>query len=382
MAALVVGGWLVYKRAVEPNLPQFSPPESLEAEGPSVGADLMERRVFFEAERLNAVADIAVGDLDDSPGTEIVLSGVHAAAVLDASGEKIAITEYALDPNRSNARFVEVVDVEGDGTCEFLAHGSHLTGGPAVLLDHSGEIIWESSEAPNALTAGDVDGDGELEFAGIRDGIALVETDGTTAWHRELGYHAGMTVGMADVTGDGHPEIIHPHVEIEPEQTVEITGRDAAGEVVYETPRTDETIRGGLFSSFSICPWPAGDGGPHLLASESRRIVLFTLEGKNVLRGEAPGTNGSDLIWGTPFQPRSDQGSFLASIALSNKFEATYLRIHSAEGELLFEQATKLSDDDAIWPGLAAWRPPGEDHEVLLVGGNGKVWKYEMVGGS
>jgi hypothetical protein len=379
LALVVGGGWIFFKQAIEPHLPQTSPPESLEAEGPSVGADLMERTVFFEDDRVGAISDIAIGDLDDHPGTEIVCAGVKGAAVLDSSGEVISIIEYALDPQRNNARFMRILDVEDDGLCEFIGVEVLGYGGPVVLLDHRGKITWEADNTPPALAWGDVDGDGKLEFAGnTDDGIALVETDGSIAWQRKLDDYSGLNVEMADVNGDGRVEIVHPRVEIEPEQSVHTVGRDAAGEVVYEAEREGTLLSGGLFTSFRIIPWPTADAEPHILALESRKIVLFDLDGEDVFRGAAPGTNIYDRVWGTAFHAKPNRDVHLASIVLSTNFEATWLRLHSSEGELVFERGTRTHDPDAIWPGLAAWQPPGEDHEVLLVGGDGKVWQYEM----
>lgn len=70
---LVAGGCVAYRTVVQPNLPVTSSPPSIEAEWPSVGADLPHRSVFFEHERLGAVSDIAIGDFDEHSGTEIAL---------------------------------------------------------------------------------------------------------------------------------------------------------------------------------------------------------------------------------------------------------------------------------------------------------------------
>jgi len=373
---LAGGGFVAYKQAIEPNLPVISPPPSLEAEGPSTGEDLFVHAIFLQDRRLGGVSDIAVGDLDHRAGTEVVVAGVHGAAVIEDERRKYALIPYALDPDRDYARLVEVVDVDGDGECEFLANELHDAGGPVVLMDHTGQVIWESGDVPPSLSAGDVDGDGELEFAGrIDQSVALVETDGTVVWRREIP-HAG-SVAMADVDGDGLAEIIYFVVKPEEAQVV-VTGRDDSGEVVYEATRKQHWATGGFADSFTVCPWPEHGEAAHILTPASRHLVLANLEGGTVIRGSAPGTNIVDYVWGTPVSRGPGTEPYLASLTYSMKFEASFLRLHDAEGSLLFERATSLNDDDALWPGLAAWQPPGEDHEVLLVGGNGKVWRYEM----
>lgn len=378
---LVVGGWVFYKQGIEPNLPQMSPPESLEAEGPSVGADLMERAVFFEDERLGIVFDIAIADFDGEAGDEVVCAGMHGAAILREDGTLASFIEFPRQQDASYGSLAEVLDADGDGSPEFLTSSNTLMvrGPAAALLDADGAVLWRTEVDLGPLAAGDVDGDGELEFVGRGDhGLTLLETDGTVQWQHEVEGGPGSSVGMADANGDEVDEIIHLRIEQE-EARVEIIGRNAEGEVVHEAAREQGWFRGGFASNFSICPWPTADGAPHSLSPASKHILLGALDGETVLRGEATGTNIIDNVWGIPFHARAGDDPLLASIAISNKFEATYLRIHDAEGTLLFERATKLTGDDPIWFGLAAWQPPGEGREVLLVGGNGKVWKYEMV---
>jgi len=356
----------------------MSPPESLEAEGPLIGADLMERTLLFEREDLRVVSEIAIVDFDGTPGGEIVCAATFGAAILKGDGTLQSVIEFPREEDAPYGIIADVRDVDGDGSFEFLMSSDMLfSRGAAALLKKNGQLLWRSEVALGPLAAGDVDGDGEFEFAGQSDdGLTLLETDGSVQWQRDVAGGPGSSVGMADVDGDGLAEIIHMRIEAE-EALVEIIGRDETGQVVHAEERKQGWLAGGFASSFSLCPWPTGDGEAHILNPANNHILLGTLAGETVLRGAATGTRIVDYAWGTPFRARAGGEPLLASIALSNKFEATHLRIHDADGELLFERATKLSDDDAIWPSLAAWQPPGEDHEVLLVGGNGKVWRYE-----
>jgi hypothetical protein len=73
---------------------------------------------------------------------------------------------------------------------------------------------WEIGGTPSDIVAGDVDGDGQLEFVfGTSHGqlIALGERDGKprVAWKAELGARVGSPI-LADVDGDGYAEILVP----------------------------------------------------------------------------------------------------------------------------------------------------------------------------
>lgn len=73
---------------------------------------------------------------------------------------------------------------------------------------------WEIGATPSDIVAGDVDGDGKLEFVfGTSHGqlIALGERDGKPhlTWKAELGARVGTPV-IADVNGDGFSEILAP----------------------------------------------------------------------------------------------------------------------------------------------------------------------------
>jgi len=374
---------VVVKYYVLPRIPSFGPPRGLEGEGPSVGADRFEATVVFEDGRIGPVSDIAIGDYDPASGDEIVVAGLNGAAFLDQHLRTTSFVEFERPEDRPYGRTVEVVDVDGDGVCEFLARGSYLGLDQGALLDHEGRLLWRTGADTGtcaSMAAGDVDSDGLLEFATFQDGaIEPLDATGTKIWETQPEGMQTHTIQMADVTSDGVPEVVYGRHDFEDDRKVELVGLDAQGEIVYAARRKGDYLIAGLFFAFSVCPWPTADSPPHFLAPLISSIMLFDAEGRTVLKGRAPGTMITDFAVGTPVRFQAGSNPWLASLVVSFKYESSSLRVHDPEGQLLYEETRLLyGRPDVLWVGMAPWQPPGEDAEVLLVGGADKVWQYRL----
>ncbi|MEE9270910.1 MAG: hypothetical protein V3V49_11695 [Candidatus Krumholzibacteria bacterium] len=121
---------------------------------------------------------ICRGDLDQTPGDEIVFRGTDGFLVL-SPGPTAPVVYSAIE-----ARGVRFVDVEGDGDAEYLER-SWSEG--IRLWDHTGVLLWEvrpdRNQVPAFWTSGvlwaDVNDDGKLEFlVGTHQGVELLTGSG------------------------------------------------------------------------------------------------------------------------------------------------------------------------------------------------------------
>ena len=124
-----------------------------------------------------------------------------------------------------------VLDMTGDGTPEviFTAYANNINRGVLVVIDGvDGETIYvnrhawlRSREAP---AVGDIDGDGKPEIiVSTVNGLAMIDDlqscpdpdgdqDNCIAWTENIGsVSLNQAPSLADVTGDGTPEVVYLH---------------------------------------------------------------------------------------------------------------------------------------------------------------------------
>ena len=197
--------------------------------GVLVGSDFLSKKIFFKDEQIGNITDIVFGELDTSPGMEIGIAGYYGACFLNAESKvkssmmfklKDIVSLRKADEYKnipSIALFdinIDIVDVEMDGICEFMKRGGFSS--DACLIDHNGNIIWTCKERNSRvqdMCAGDIDGDGNLEFvAGFLNwgGIQLLDKNGKRIWKK--GEEGVWRVGFVDVNNDGRLEIVHAFI--------------------------------------------------------------------------------------------------------------------------------------------------------------------------
>jgi hypothetical protein len=179
---------------------------------------------------------IAAGNLTGDARAEIV------AAAPTYSGPEVKIfdpatgaAETALYPyggEKVSSVGVALGDVNGDGNKDIVVSADTPDGTEVRAVDVDGEqladfYVLDSSIVPGAsIAAGDLNGDGKAEIVlgggpttapwppdanGPDQDVAVYEPDGTEV-HRLAAYpglfQGGVRVGLADVLGDGRPEMI------------------------------------------------------------------------------------------------------------------------------------------------------------------------------
>lgn len=211
------------------------------------------------------------------------------------------------------------------------------------------------------MAAGDVDGDGILEFAvGFNGGggVRLLDSKGQMRWRQPDGnvWH----VECVDVDGDGRPDIVHSN---------------AGGELKVRD-KDGNFIRAGrpqaYFSHFSLCEWPPKRPRPYALSSEDDTIWLFDFDGTTVAHFRAPQAGTLGEARGVLVKLKANEPEYLAVLVAFRTRSASILYVYDPQGALVYQEV--LGEDcEAV-----AASPPGKSGvESLLVGGEGQVWQYK-----
>src|SRR5258708_408634 len=193
--------WFVYSIFTGALIGYQPPPTPAQLKEPRIviGKDFLSRSEFVKTTFLEnvkgvgSISDVAVGEFDPHPGLDVVVAGNSGALVFDRDGVQQGRTVFQF--KTSNVTLgpfhtprvdmslgdVKVVDLEADGVCEYLARGG-MDGG--AVFDHQGNMIWtygkfsEEKTSIDALTVGDLDGDGIAEFVVSWNGIEVFDKSG------------------------------------------------------------------------------------------------------------------------------------------------------------------------------------------------------------
>jgi hypothetical protein len=410
-------GMLAYKTYLAPFFAtREQPPPELREAGVLVGADFLAKSEFYEASqssslielvdedklkmRLDSIMDVTVGQLDGQPGADVGLVGRAGLTVLDLQGRvkerinyKFAKGDVKVGPlevERENDNFGEmrVVDVEGDGVCEIFGYDG-LDG--IALFNHQGQVVFnfgafqrEQSSILEAA-AGDIDGDGKLEFVASWGyepwkGLELFDRFGRSKWRQKEELTLGQ-LALVDVDGDGKAEIVEGNGS-------ELKIRDARGKVssVGHMPVS--------LTYLSLCPRPDGRGAAQNLAVTEGNLVLMDLDGKNFSKVAAPLSKinlekprelkvpGSDDPFlfhteevyrarGVWVRLRKDQPKYLAVIARFGVIDRSLFYVYDEQAKLVYHEILP-EDCNAV----VAFSSENEGSEDILVGGEGSVWHY------
>lgn len=367
LRALLVGGqprcplWQPLLLLVLTVLPGCSPPEPLPDPGIFVGENLVQKTLLFERAELGRIRSVTVGQFGPDPQVELVVGGNRGAAFL--TGDGVERSFVAFDNQVTTA---VPIDVDGDGIYEFMGRGGGWS--PVSLLDHEGNTLWRldriASAAPDQMAAGDLDGDGRLEFIiGMNGagGLHQFDDQGVMEWTRE-GSNIS-SVAVLDTDGDGQLEIVHsgraglPWVR-------EVWIRNSAGEIIRK-------LRPG-FESFSLTPWPEADSGRLLLGGGGGAVKVVDFFGELVAQFDAAGIGHSLL--GSPVRLDESGRQYFAVVStLRATARRSALHIFGPDGEVVYYEVLPF-------PGLAlgVLGSTESDAEVMVVGGGSTLWTYRF----
>jgi hypothetical protein len=394
LGVVIVAGAIWYLYSFYSGIQSMRPemPVELREARVVLGSELFQKDKFTELEKssqkskgIGSFEDIAIGNLDGNPGTDIVVAGRYGAAFFDLEGRKQSQILYAfektgigklLDETTPSIGDMQIIDIENDGKCEYLGDGG--TDGAAVF-DHQGKQLWsygeytEQKASIKNMAAGDIDGDGTKEFAALYNGIDMFDNAGKLLWSREE-KGAYYQIEIVDTESDGKPEIFHSRYG-------EGYISDGKGELLrkIEIPF--------YLSQFAVCQLPDKNGSG-ILAVENGFLWIIDFEGKSRYKFEAPlsyflnptrkDTFGDSekvsiykvkALWGKFLK---DQPECLAVVTRFGFFNTSVFYIYNKSGQLLYQEVLpEECHGVALLP-----QTTGGSTQGLLVAGSKTVWRY------
>jgi len=323
-----------------------------------VGSDFLKGNALIKDDRLGSITDIAMGELDGRGKTLIGVASDEGALFLNEKMEPVSFVPYG-----AAFQHVDIIDAENDGVCEFMARGSWMSN--PGLFDHQGKMLWSyGGKMPGVddMAAGDIDGDGFLEFVvGFNGGggVHLLDRHWKKKWSKSDGnvWHVEIT----DTNGDGKPEIVHSNA------AGVIVVRDKDGNIISQhRPET-------YFSHFTLVNWPTRKDRMYPLLTGKGTAWIVNYDGKTLASFDAPALQDLGDTWGTLVKLKSGEKDYLAVLAAYRNFERSVLCVFDPTGKLAYEEVI-LETRQAI----AALPVNGADTQTLLVGGERRIWQYDL----
>lgn len=340
-------------------------PSRLKA-GVLIGAPLVTKRQVLEDKRLGQIKQIA----RSHPTGGTWLLGELGALLVDNRFNPGKRVEFS-----RRASQALVLDADGDGKDEFLVrspvfhhHGFYL---PLFLLDSEGTVRWESRSFWNRhpIAAGDLDGDGRVEFAGpgswkkddatgLERGIVVLNADGKTA-HK---LPAGELSRVFILDRDGRRQI----ASLDWKRHLRV--HDPEGAVAQKVKYAKGSQSG------TLCPWPARDGRSHLLWIHETSAWLADFSPADPIRFDAPLSNTGSIAGavGVPVRLRSTHRPYLA-VAVRLRQHQSLLYIMTPRGRMEYLEVIPEPVE-----ALGTAEITGRGQEELLVGGRGRIWSYRF----
>lgn len=357
LTGLLLGAPVVADRYFRPEImrPRTTMPEGLKVARVVLNAGSVEKAVFYEDSDLGPLSDIRYGEMDQQPGRELALVGESGAVFLDGTLQPKRTVRLAREWSSQPA----LIDLEGDGVPEFLNRNNSWAR-PVVVFNADGSIRW-TYDGPTGVddaAAGDVDGDGMAEVVvGFNGdgGLHLLDASGKQRWRQPAGnvWH----VEIADIDGDGRGEILHSSVEYRGSWVI----RDAMGKELH---RDDAATH---LSDFALVRWRGKEGAVRVVTAADDAVFVMDLKGRKVAKLTAPDC----WFLGETHAAAWETGgsSYLVVLVDYSNEKRAALYVWDAEGNLLYFEV--LPEACATLGAM-----PGGEGEVLLVGCQGKVWKY------
>jgi len=351
-----------------PDLPAYMQPRVIAGNG------LLVSSVFLENPDLRFITDLRWGELDPSPGPELVVCA-HEGRVGIISADGKLLRTINTNPGKGRSPAFSILPASDEKGCWFLGgHDSILAIHDAAILNHEGDVLYACSPDIQGAAVGDVDGDGKPEVA-ISDmhRLRLLTLEGKELWHwdRTPG-NAMERVAIVDAP-EGRRILLH--------YSSQFFIFDAKGNLLRKgVPEWQE-----YFYDWCLL---RGNSQPHLIVSSARTSV-HTFDGKWVARLDEPNDPQQQFThyWMRPKATMVKLDANLPPFAAvcsdlrykHGKLFGPFMTVHS---ELrIFDSKWKLAYHEVIGndcEAIAAIPSERPGEEKLLLAGREKVQAFQI----
>ncbi|HMP89293.1 MAG TPA: RDD family protein [Kiritimatiellia bacterium] len=316
------------------------------------GGDVIERGVLYTDSRLGPITDLKVARFFDHPDDLFAVVSTRKAVFFNNEKQIHRTISYSGHPERIRTTIpggVEKLYFANDGSW----------GVAPSLMDADGRMLWvhKVNHAVNSMSSADLDGDGKLDFIighNGSGGLTRLDEAGELVW-TQSGANIWKTA-IVDIENNGVMRIVHS---------------DAGGKLYIrdESGKILKTLSPGMYiSQFAITRWPDRDGLPHVITAENNVLKVMNFNGKVSQTLQAPDISSFGKLYCTPLQLRADKRGF-ATIQHLEQWQMSVLFIHDQTGNMIYQEV--LAE-----PCQAIATMRSEDRDVLLVGGDGKLYTY------
>lgn len=323
------------------------------------GPGVMSKTLFYELQgqqKAGDVRSISLGRFSPGAEDEIAVVGKAGAAFLTLAGEERKRVAF----DRKGGRTVPV-KVRPGGGWGFMNRGGGWQ--PVSLLDPEGRTEWkyplQRPPAADTMAAGDLDGDGELEFVvgmNAGGGLRVLEASGELVrCHKASNV---FSVEVLDVDDDGTPEILH----------------SGKGIVIRRANGDEIATIGNARGSFSLLQPSKLYRMPILVCVRRNQLNLIDVEGVTVKAFKLPEGGHSYAEGAVAYlkgQGEAPYYAFVRTIGSSGRRAALF--VFDDSGELVYHEIMPVP-----YLAIATLRRPGQDRETLLIGEGASVWEYGM----
>ncbi|OGG03643.1 MAG: hypothetical protein A3F83_11500 [Candidatus Glassbacteria bacterium RIFCSPLOWO2_12_FULL_58_11] len=337
------------------------PPKELAEARITVNRRTLEKKLFFEDSSLNLVTDLRIGNFDADLEEEILVLGSNKACLLKSDGVRKSCLLYKID----NLLDVRAVDLDGDGTQEWLAGGLWGTPSPALLNMH-GDVLWKYDAKYKAMGDPgivDMNNDGTKEIVLYEQSRGLLFFSPAKGLLKELKVSQPVAhLKTGDLDGDGLLELVTSGFD------GVMTVRKNTGEIVAQKKLPFS------YSDFELVGSDRQAVSQILVAGEDQ-LYAFGPDLNPVSKLDAPFARYLHVAAGVrlPAAGRTTRGESDEYASILNGrggWHRSVLYVNESSGPLIYQEIL-----DENFQSICQFRSEGSGTS-FLVGGRGKVWLY------
>ncbi len=323
------------------------------------GKDACSKSVLGSFPDAGSITDLRWGHFTNEAGSELAIVGNTGYVFVGAGNKLERKVRFAA---RTFNPVVLLQPKEGEAPVFLGRGGSWLEN--VRLFDGSGALEWQYSNSwgINGSAAGNLDGDGKLEFAvGLNGGggLRLLDAKGHELWSKVAANVWHVEIASASEGTQGRI--------VNSDASGAVTVRDGKGNVISQF-RPAKYV-----SSFELAKWGDDVQPRHLLIPDQGSIVVTDLEGHPAVRLEAPAETLYSL---------EQVVSVPVSFSPHRRYQATLVNYPDWSRSVLYlnDEAGKAAYREILGHSCGAVGTipvsAGSGAKLLLLGCDAEVWSY------